>query len=210
MKRAIVPATAVVAWTAVLVQMVLSVQHGLARGESFLHATVDYFAYFTVLTNVLVALVLTVPWLAPESPMGRWLARPHMTAMTATAIIIVGLTYHFLLSGAYHPVGVEYATDLGMHYLVPTAFTLYWVLFAPKAGLRYSHLPYFAIYPFAYLTFLTARGAMVGEYPYFFVDVNTLGFTIAARNALGLVMIYFVIAALLLLITSKHRAEEVG
>lgn len=210
MKRAIAPATAVVAWAAVLVQLVLSIQHSMARGDSFLHATVDYFAYFTVLTNVLVALVLTVPWLAPESPMGRWLARPHMTAMTATAIIIVGLTYHFLLSGAYNPVGIEYATDLGMHYLVPTLFTLYWVLAAPKAGLSYSHLPFFAIYPFAYLAFLVVRGAVVSEYPYFFVDVNTLGFAVAARNAMGLVLLYFMIAALLLLITTKHRVKEGG
>jgi energy-converting hydrogenase Eha subunit A len=210
MKRAIAPATAIVAWAAVLVQMVLSIQNSMARGDSFLHATVDYFAYFTVLTNVLVALVLTVPWLAPESPLGKWLARPHMTAMTATAIIIVGLTYHFLLSGSYDPVGIEYATDLGMHYLVPTLFTLYWVLAAPKAGLSYSHLPYFAIYPFGYLAFLVARGAVVSEYPYFFVDVNTLGFAVAARNAMGLVLIYFMIAALLLLITTKHRVKEDG
>lgn len=210
MKRAIAPATAAVAWTSVLVQMVLSVQHSMARGDSLLHATVDYFAYFTVLTNVLVALVLTVPWLAPESPAGKWLAQPHMTAMTATAIIIVGVTYHVLLSGDYDPVGVEYATDLGMHYLVPTFFTLHWVLAAPKAGLRYAHLPYFAVYPFAYLAFLTARGAIVSEYPYYFVDVNTLGLAVAARNAFGLVMIYFMVAALLLLITTKHRATENG
>ncbi len=210
MKRAIAPATAFLAWAAVLVQMVLSIRNGMARGESLLHATVDYFAYFTVLTNTLVALVLTVPWLAPGSPAGRFLARPHMTAMTATAIIIVGLTYHFVLSGAYHPVGVEYATDLGMHYLVPTLFTLHWVLFAPKAGLRYSHLPTFAVYPLAYLVFLAGRGALVGEYPYFFVDVNTLGFAVAARNAMGLLMIYFMVAALLLLVTSRHRVEERG
>lgn len=208
MKRAIAPATAMVAWAAVLVQLVMSVRHGLATGDSFPRAVIDYFSYFTVLTNILVALVLTVPWVAPESLAGRWLAGPHVTAMTASAIIIVGLTYHFVLSGDYRPAGIEYATDIGLHYIVPTLFTLYWVLVAPKSGLRYAHLPYFAIYPCGYLTFLVARGAMVGEYPYFFVDVNTLGFPVAARNAFGLVMIYLVVAALLLLVTSKHRASE--
>ena len=61
MKRAIAPVTAAIAWTAVLVQMVYSVLNALAIGDSFLMGLVDYFSYFTVLTNTLVALVLTVP-----------------------------------------------------------------------------------------------------------------------------------------------------
>lgn len=59
--RGLAPATASIAWTAVLVQMVYSVLDALAIGDSFLMGLVDYFSYFTVLTNTLVALVLTVP-----------------------------------------------------------------------------------------------------------------------------------------------------
>ncbi len=59
--RGLAPATASIAWTAVLVQMAYSVLDALAIGDSFLMGLVDYFSYFTVLTNTLVALVLMVP-----------------------------------------------------------------------------------------------------------------------------------------------------
>ncbi len=207
MKRVIAPTTAAIAWTAVLVQMIYSLMHALDRGDSFAVGLADYFSYFTVLTNTLVALVLTVPYLAPSSPAGRWLAHPRVSAMTASAIIVVGLAYHFLLGAINNPVGVEYVTDLGLHYIVPTLFTLHWVLHAPKAGLRYAHVPAFGIYPAAYFGYLMLRGAMVGKYPYFFVDASTIGYTAAARNAAAILVFYFLVASLLLLITARQRAE---
>lgn len=206
MKRAIAPVTAAIAWTAVLVQMVYSVLNALALGDSFLMGLVDYFSYFTVLTNTLVALVLTVPMFARESRLGRWLAHPGVSAMAAAAIVVVGIAYHVLLSAAYDPVGVEYVTDLGLHYIVPTLFPLYWVLHAPKAGLRFAHLPWFGIYPTAYFIYLMLRGAVIGKYPYFFVDAGTLGLATAARNAAGILAFYFLVAGVLMLITARQRA----
>ena len=207
MKRAIAPATAAIAWAAVLVQMVFSVRHSLAAGEGFVMGLTDYFSYFTVLTNTLVALVLTVPLVSPESPAARWLAHPRVSGMSAAAIIVVGLAYHFLLSAINNPVGVEYVTDLGLHYIVPTLFTLHWVLHAPKAGLRFSHIPAFGIYPTVYFLYLMARGAVVGKYPYFFVDANPLGLAVAARNAFAILMFYFAVAGVLLTVTARQRAE---
>ena len=207
MKRALAPATAAIAWTAVLVQMVYSVLNALAKGETLLVGLADYFSYFTVLTNTLVALVLTVPYLSPTSPAARWFAHPRVSGMTAAAIIVVGLAYHFLLSKIVNPVGVEYVTDLGLHYLVPTLFTVHWVLHAPKAGLRFAHVPAFGIYPTVYFAYLMLRGAMIGKYPYFFVDASTIGFAAAARNAAAILLFYFLVASLLMLITARQRAE---
>jgi hypothetical protein len=208
MKRVIAPTTAAIAWTAVLVQMVYSLMHALERGDSFAVGLTYYFSYFTVLTNTLVALVLTVPYVAPSSPAARWLAHPRVSAMAASAIIVVGLAYHFLLSAINNPLGVEYVTDLGLHYFVPTLFTLHWVLHAPKAGLRYAHVPAFGIYPAAYFAYLMLRGAINGKYPYFFVDASTLGYLVAARNAAAILIFYFLVASLLLLLTARQRAEE--
>lgn len=209
-RRSFAAITAIIAWTAVLVQMAYSVLNSLATGESFLMGVVDYFSYFTVLTNTLVALVLTVPMLRPGGRLGRWLAHPGVTAMTAAAIVVVGIAYHVLLSGAYDPVGVEYVTDLGLHYIVPTLFTLYWVLHAPKTGLRFSHVPAFGIYPALYFIYLMLRGSVVGKYPYFFVDANTLGYAVAARNAFAILLFYFAVAAVLLTVTARQRAAVRG
>lgn len=208
MHKKLAPVIALIAWASVLVQMGYSIAHGLARGDSFLHATIDYFSYFTVTTNTLCALVLTVPWLAPQSPAGKWLARPHMNAIAAGAIIVVGLAYHFLLSAINNPVGVEYVTDLGLHYVVPTLFTLHWMVAAPKQGLRFKHLPMFGIYPFAYFAWIVVRGQVMGEYPYFFVDVADLGLLTATRNAAGILLFYFTVLAVLFAVTARQRATE--
>ena len=82
-------ATALVAWVCVLVQLVYSVRNGLARGESVPRALANYFAYFTILTNLLVALVLTLPALAPGRRVGRAFADLRVT-WTAAAAILVG------------------------------------------------------------------------------------------------------------------------
>lgn len=203
--RLLRPLTAAIAWTAVLTQAVLSVRHGLARGESLVHALVDYASYFTVTTNTLVALVLTVPLLAPGSRLGRWLARPLVQAKGAAAIVVVGIAYHVLLSGSNHPTGLGWWTDLGLHYLVPPLFTAWWILDAPKHGLTARDLRWFAVYPTGYFLWIVARGAVVGEYPYFFVDVSTLGLGVAARNALGILGFYYVVALLLFALTRRQR-----
>lgn len=58
---------AAVAWFALVLQYTLTVTK---PGAPFLEATVRYFSFFTIITNVLVALALTLPWLAPESRAG--------------------------------------------------------------------------------------------------------------------------------------------
>ena len=189
---------ALIAWAAVLVQLVLSVSHGLARGESLARALGDYFGYFTILTNLLVACVLTVPSLAPSSAAGRWLADARVTWSAAAAIVLVGVAYHLLLSQLFNPTGLEAVTDLGLHYLVPPLYTLYWVAFADAPALAWPRaaLP-LALYPLGYFAVIMGRGAVVGRYPYFFVDVGQLGFPAAFRNALGLLACYLVVAWLL-------------
>ena len=58
---------AALAWFAILLQYYLTVTK---PGAPFIEATVRYFSFFTILTNILVALALTLPWLAPDTRLG--------------------------------------------------------------------------------------------------------------------------------------------
>ena len=62
---------------------------------------------------LVLALVLTVPIFAPASPAARWLAHPRVSAMTASAIIVVGLAYHVLLSAINNPVDTQVQRSRG-------------------------------------------------------------------------------------------------
>jgi hypothetical protein len=198
--------TAAIAWAAVLVQLVYSIRHGIARGESFARAFADYLAYFTILTNLLVALVLTVPLVAPQSAAARFFAHLHVTWTAATAILVVGLAYHFLLSTIHHPVGMEAVTNLGLHYLVPPLYAVYWVMSTNVTGAPLApRALQLSAYPTAYFAMVVGRGAVVGVYPYFFVDVSTLGLMGAFRNACGILVFYLAVAWILRVIAIRVR-----
>lgn len=208
MKRALASVTAALAWGALAVQMVYTVRYARAAGESFVAAVHGFFSFFTAATNLFVALVLTVPLVVPRGRFGRWCSDPRTTTSAATSIIIVGVVYHVLLSAAYNPVGVEFVTDVCLHYLVPGLYATCWFLYAPKRGLRYVHVPTMLIYPAGYGVHTFVRGALTGKYPYFFLDVNRLGLSTATRNVAGLLVVFVVVATMLLLITTRQRRTQ--
>jgi len=195
-RRVLPPVTAAVAWTALLVQLPLSIQGGVARGDSVARALADYLSFYTILTNLLVALVLTVPAVAPHTAAARWLGAAHVRWTAAAAILVVGIAYHLLLSTLYDPTGVAALTDLAFHYAVPVLYALTWVLTRPlpPRGPWWRSTAMLSAYPVTYFVYLLGRGAVVDSYPYFFVDAGQLGVLGAFRNALGLLAFHLLLA----------------
>ena len=76
--RAFPALLAAVAWFAVLLQLWLSVRQGFASGKSLAGALVVFFGYFTVLTNIFVALVATAGAFSRNSAAPHWLYRPSV------------------------------------------------------------------------------------------------------------------------------------
>lgn len=58
-KRVLMVATASVAWFALLLQVPLTIRTSLANGMTLIGAILTYFSFFTLLTNLLAAVVLT-------------------------------------------------------------------------------------------------------------------------------------------------------
>ena len=65
-------AFAVIGWSALALQYVLMI--GPADGWAVLERTVNFFSFFTILSNVLVALAFTGPLLNGERRLARWSA----------------------------------------------------------------------------------------------------------------------------------------
>jgi hypothetical protein len=57
-------------------------------------------------------------------------------------------------------------------------------------------------FPAAFLGWTLVRGAWLHEYPYPFIDVDTLGFAVALRNAAAIALL-FVAAGLLLVAVDR-------
>jgi hypothetical protein len=74
--------TTLIVWFGLLLQYVLMVRG--QSGEVFVARTVNFFSYFTILSNLLAAVALSAPTVAPASPIGRYFAKPSVR----TAIVL--------------------------------------------------------------------------------------------------------------------------
>ncbi|HEX3895183.1 MAG TPA: Pr6Pr family membrane protein [Rudaea sp.] len=208
MKRRFATVVAAVAWLALILQLVVSINLGIARGFGWTYGVWMYVAFFTVLTNLLVALTLTIPLLAPSSRLGRFLANPASITGATANIILVCITYNVLLRHIWSPRGWQLIADLLLHDAVPILTVLFWWIAVPRASARWKDAAVWAIYPIVYFLYAMARGLASGFYPYPFIDVTRIGFGMVMLNAIGVLLAFFAILAALLALKSSFRGAE--
>ena len=178
---------AVLGWAALMLQAWISVTRHIALGNGAAYGVMMYTGYFTILTNALCAAVATAVALgARASPALQVLRRPAFITAAAVSILLVGVIYHLLLRAIHHPVGLEYACNIALHYLVPPLFVVFWWLAVPRGVLVWRDLWLAFAFPAVYAVYVLARGELAGVYPYPFFDVTKLGYSDVLRNAVGL------------------------
>ena len=188
----------IITWAALGLQLVLSLQKAQADGKPVTAGLMVYFGYFTILTNLCVALALSIPTGGVRTRLQRFFAHPQTLGCMATSTILVGLGYHFLLRQVWNPEGLQWFAYLLLHYVVPVGFCTYWFLVAPKSPLPWWSPLAWGIYPFLYFGHALLRGAFLGIYPYPFIDVTAIGYQSATRNALSLVILFVIMGGILL------------
>ena len=189
---------AVLGWTGLAIQMYLVLWARWQEQASLIGGLVNLFCFFTVLSNTLVATVLTHAAFGRESPARRWFLSPAVSSCIATSIVLVALAYSVLLRHLWHPEGWQWLADELLHDVMPLVFAVYWWCEVPKGQLRVWHLAAWALYPAGYFALVLLRGHEIGVYPYPFVDVAQLGYGQAVLNALGVLVGFWGIGLVLL------------
>lgn len=192
---------ALVAWVGVLLQLALSLQLAMANGKSVGDGLVIYLGFFTVLTNLLVAISLSWPLLRPHSAPGRWLQRPGVNSAITVSIAIVGLAYHLLLRHIWNPQGLQWLADVTLHYAVPLLCLVHWWFAVPPARMAWSAPLAWAAWPLAYLAYALLRGVWLQSYPYPFIDVLALGYPQTLLNSAGLLVVFLLLGIVLVAIS---------
>lgn len=191
-KRWLLILVTVVAWFAVALQlylMLLNTKNPI--GETLLR----FFSYYTILTNVLVAVYGTLLLVKPSGRAGLFLIRPGTATAVAVYITIVGLVYNLVLRRLWSPEGWQWLVDELLHVGVPLLFILYWLVAIPKSTLYWKRIPGWLIYPAVYAICIFLRGAQSGFYPYPFIDVTVLGYPRALLNSLVLTGGFLLVSA---------------
>jgi hypothetical protein len=137
---------------------------------------------------------------------GAVFRNPSMQAGPAVYIAIVGMVYRLLLRQLWNPQGAQWVADVLLHDVIPVGYVLYWLLFAPRAGLRWRDALDWLLYPAVYLVYILARGAVSRVYPYPVVDVNVLGYGGVLVRAAMFLLVFLGMG--LIVVTVGRRIRE--
>jgi hypothetical protein len=182
----LVAVAAVLGWTGLSIQLYLILLGRWELGASLLGGLVNFFSFFTVLTNTLVAVVLTWELTPRQSPARRWFLLPGVRSGIAVSIALVSLAYNLLLRHLWQPEGWQFVADELLHDVMPLLYIVYWWRYVPKGTLRLGHIGLWVIYPLVYFAYLLLRGDLLAAYPYPFIDVANLGYPQVFINAGGI------------------------
>ncbi|MEO8668474.1 MAG: Pr6Pr family membrane protein [Bauldia sp.] len=211
MARPFAAIVAIVASAALILQLWLIVSgNNIANPDyhpTMLTSIVNFFSYFTILSNIFCALVTGFAALAPRSSWGRFFAEPRVATAIALYIGVTGLIYFFVLRHLWKPVGLQFVADAGLHYVMPPLFFLYWLAVVPKKTLRFPDVLPMLIFPLAYGAYALVRGAITmavypaaAWYPYPFLSVPELGYPRTLLNMLGMTILFAIVGLLLIAI----------
>jgi hypothetical protein len=206
MKKAFLTIGTLLGWFALIAQFYLLIEH---RVTIIPEAIIRYFSFFTILTNILVAITFTVLLTRQNSSWYHFFSRANtLTAVTAY-ITLVGVVYQVILRAAWNPQGLQKIVDELLHSVIPALAILYWFLFVRKTGLKWKHVFPWAIYPVCYLLYILIRGAFSGFYPYPFVNVSNLGYKKVLINS-GFTLLAFFLFAFLLIAIGRLTKRATG
>ncbi len=175
---------ALLGWIGLAVQLRATMGQGLSMPESVW----IIFRYFTVLTNLLVAVVFTGIALGKSK-----FASPVLLGGVTIYILFVGVAYVTLLRGLLELSGGAMLADIILHYVMPVLVLLYWLTLVSKGALTGRDPFRWSIYPLIYVVYALARGAVDNKYPYPFLDVGQLGWSLAAIN-IAMLLIGFLVS----------------
>lgn len=195
-------------WFALGVQFYFDVEEAAVKGLSVLGQIIRFFSYFTIETNFLVALALTIFCTRPD--VDQFLTRPRLKSALVVYIIVVGAVYALLLRHLWHPQGLQLLADIVLHDALPLLYPLYWLMFVPKGSLRWADPAWWLAFPVLFFVYSMLRGAAYGVYPYPFIDAAQLGFMRVFMNATVLLAVFFVLGVVLTAIDRAFQAEQRG
>jgi hypothetical protein len=180
-RRALYTLTAVVGWAALALQLALIIFKLTSEGASVAFAVWRFLGFFTILTNLAVAVVASAMAWWPNST----LAGPRARLMTATAIVLVGVIYSVALRSVWHPQGWQAVADHALHDATPPLFALCWIM-SDHGLLRWRDALWAMVPPILYCLYAFVRGSLDGWYAYWFLNsalpIGQLSLNIATKS----------------------------
>lgn len=188
--------TAVVAVTALVLQLILVVQGGRVLDESEPPALglrlARLVAYFTIQSNLLVAMVAT---LLARDPSRDGSAFRALRLAATVGITVTGLVHFFLLRPLLDLSGADWLADKMLHMAVPLLAVVGWFAFGPRPRIDGRAIAVAFAWPITWLAVTLVVGGATRWVPYPFLDFRTEGWAHVAATCIGITALFAALIA---------------
>jgi hypothetical protein len=133
---------------------------------------VNFFFYFTDLSNLFAAFVLVIGGIAAVR--GRAGVPDLVRGAAVLYLVITGLVYWTLLANTINAETIKWQNDV-VHGVMPAVLVLDWLISPPKARLSLGRAAGWLAFPILYLAVSLIRGPIVRWWPYDFLDPTQPG-----------------------------------
>lgn len=176
---------------AITAAVVFQLQHGVDNAFE----AVNFFSYFTILSNVVAAVLLWWETARPpesQSPTGAATRGAVTLYMTITLIV-----YWVLLTDP-HIGGAQPWVNLILHLFAPVAVILDWILRPPHNLPGRAVVLAWLVWPLIFVTYSLIRGMLEDWYPYPFLDPDESGGYLGVAGYCVAILVAFVVVGLAL------------
>ncbi|WP_368497644.1 Pr6Pr family membrane protein [Herbiconiux sp. A18JL235] len=162
----------VIAAGVIVAAVVGQLVHSLSLGQPDLaHFLVNFFSFFTILSNALAAIALLVgAWFCFTTRVDPpWFNLGY--AAVTTYMATTGVVYNLLLRNIELPQGqtLEWSNEI-LHVWAPLYVVLVWIVSPGKRALPWSAIWAIIVFPIVWAVYTLIRGPIVGWYPYPFLN----------------------------------------
>ena len=194
----------ILGWFALTAQLYLIIEN---RITSVPETIIRYFSFFTILTNLIVAICCTTLLSRSNSTLKNFFSKQNTLTAIAVYITIVGLVYNIILRFLWKPEGLQWIIDELLHSVIPLLFIVLWLFFIPKGKILWKSVLAWLLYPLIYLIFILMRGPSSSFYPYPFIDVSKIGYNKTLINSAGMLLAFLVVSILFI---SLNRLKKIN
>lgn len=161
---------------------------------------INFFSYFTVESNLFAAIILLVGGyyaFKKQTPSSRF---DWLRGAATLYMVITGIIFSLLLAGLENVQLTAVPWDnTVLHYIMPVAVITLWLIDPPKQSFSYAKSLLWILFPLGYGAYTWIRGAIVGWYPYPFMNPEVSGIEGLVTVSIGIAVGASVIASGLVL-----------
>jgi hypothetical protein len=188
-----------------LIGIIPPLQLLLEDGMGLVEALWQMLRPFTITTNLLIVIVF-----GSIAVRGAERVSALLIGAVMLAILLVGIIFNLVLGQIPQLNWWTFLGDSLHHHIAPVAVPLWWLIYAPHGRLRWHAPLVWALYPLAYSAYSLARAEFEPvsalRYPYFFMNVDMLGWSGVLFN-LAIIAAAFTAIGFLIVLVDRRLAR---